>query len=443
MTEKTEIDHTQNTDSDDRIQVVTFGCRLNAYESELMRGHAKDAGLTDAIVVNTCAVTSEAERQVRQNIRKLHRENPDAKIVVAGCAAQLSPEKYAEMDGVVRVLGNKDKLDKKNFKPDLQETVHVTDIMQVKESASHLLEGFEGRTRAFVQVQQGCDHRCTFCIIPFARGPNRSFTPQEIADQVRTLIANGTPEVVLTGVDITSYGFDREDLPSLGQMIKGLLRDVPELKRLRLTSLDPIGVDDDLFELLVNEPRLLPHIHLSVQAGDDMILKRMKRRHLRHHIVDLVTRLRAARPDLAIGADMIAGFPTETDEMFENGLRLVSECNITHLHVFPFSPRPGTPAAKLKQIHGTTVKERARQLRDAGLGQMNSLLEMWVGRTATVMIEAEGDTVIGRTDHYLPVKMDAEMSQTALTQAPEIGTVAAFKITSHDGTHLYGHISDE
>ncbi len=422
---------------DDRIQVVTFGCRLNAYESELMREKAKDAGLTDAIVLNTCAVTAEAERQVRQTIRKLHRENPDKAIVVAGCAAQLAPEKYAAMDGVARVLGNTEKLDQDSYAPKLEQAIHVTDIMQARETASHLLEGFEGRTRAFVQVQQGCDHRCTFCIIPFARGPNRSFTPQQITEQVRTLIANGTPEMVLTGVDVTSYGFDQDGHPSLGQMIRGLLNDVPELQRLRLTSLDPVGVDDDLFRLLVEEPRLLPHVHLSVQAGDDMILKRMKRRHLRQDVVDLVTRLRAERPDLAIGADMIAGFPTETDEMFANGLRLVSECDISHLHVFPYSPRPGTPAAKMPQVHGTAVKERARQLRDAGLDRMRALLNSWVGRTATVMVEAHSNGhALGRSDHYLPVSI----AETPLTPLPEIGTVATVKIVSHDGTNMYGQL---
>ncbi len=415
-------------------RVVTFGCRMNAYESELMRGHAEAAGLSDAIIVNTCAVTAEAERQVRQTIRKLHRENPEARIVVTGCAAQLAPERYAAMEGVTRVLGNREKMDPAAYAPDAGEAIRVTDIMTARETSAHLLEGFEGRSRAFVQVQQGCDHRCTFCIIPFARGPNRAQTPERIAREIRGLIAGGIPEIVLTGVDITSYGADADGGPGLSGLVRYLLAEVPEMTRLRLTSLDPVGVDDDLFRLLVSEPRLLPHLHLSVQAGDDMILKRMKRRHTRADVVRLARALRAERPDIAIGADVIAGFPTETDAMFENGLALIDEAEITHLHVFPFSPRPGTPAAKMPQVKGDVVKERARHLRDAGARRMEELLESWVGRAARMVVENPGQ---GRTDHYLPVRFD----DPGLTPAAAIGTVASVAIIRRDAATLYGTLA--
>ena len=416
----------------DDVRVVTFGCRMNAYESELMKGHAQDAGLTDAILVNTCAVTAEAERQVRQTIRKLHRENPEAKIIVTGCAAQLTPERYAEMDGVARVLGNREKLTRDGYAAQTP-AIHVTDIMTARETANHMLEGFDGRARAFVQVQQGCDHRCTFCIIPFARGPNVSQPRARIADQIRQLIAAGTPEIVLTGVDITAYGVDTPEGPQLGKLIRYLLDEVPEMQRLRLTSLDPVEIDDDTFRLLVEEPRMMPHVHLSVQAGDDMILKRMKRRHLRDDVISLAKRLRAERPEIALGADIIAGFPTETDEMFANGLALVDDADITHLHVFPFSPRPGTPAAKMPQVKGDVVKARARTLRDAGQRRMAALLDTWVGRTATAVVENQGH---GRTDHYLPISL--EIGSQALTPPPEVGTVARIRVHRHDGTTLYG-----
>ena len=414
------------------VCVVTFGCRVNAYESELMRGHAEGAGLSDTIVVNTCAVTAEAERQVRQTIRRLHREHPDAKIIVTGCAAQLTPNRYAEMEGVSRVLGNREKMDPAAYAAgDQGPSIRVTDIMTARETATHLLEGFEGRCRAFVQVQQGCDHRCTFCIIPFARGPNRSQTPDRIAREIRGLIAAGIPEIVLTGVDITAYGADLPGTPDLGGLVRHLLDAVPEMTRLRLTSLDPVEIDDTLFRLLVTEPRLLPHVHLSVQAGDDMILKRMKRRHARADVIALTRALRAERPEIAIGADIIAGFPTETEEMFANGLALIDEADVTHLHVFPFSPRPGIPAAKMPQVKGDVVKDRARRLRNAGHRRMAALLDTWVGRTATAVIENQGQ---GHTDHYLPIKID----DPDLTPPPAIGTIADVAVTGHDGTTLHG-----
>ncbi|MGE4526788.1 MAG: tRNA (N(6)-L-threonylcarbamoyladenosine(37)-C(2))-methylthiotransferase MtaB [Rhodospirillaceae bacterium] len=417
--------------NDAPVRVVTFGCRMNAYESELMRAHAEEAGLSDAIIVNTCAVTAEAERQTRQTIRKLHRENPEAKIIVTGCAAQLAPAAYAEMEGVARVLGNREKLTAAAYAEDGGDAVRVTDIMTARETSAHLLEGFEGRSRAFVQVQQGCDHRCTFCIIPFARGPNRSQTPARIVREIRTVLEGGTPEIVLTGVDVTAYGTDAPGLPPLGGLVRHLLDEIPEMTRLRLTSLDPVEIDDELFRLLVTEPRLMPHVHLSVQAGDDMILKRMKRRHNRADVVGLARALRAERPDIALGADIIAGFPTETEEMFANGLALIDEAEITHLHVFPFSPRPGTPAARMPQVKGDVVKERARALREAGARRMAALLSTWVGRTATMVLENRGQ---GRTDHYLPVQID----ENALTRAPAVGTVAAVAISGHDGTTLHG-----
>ncbi|HMA14319.1 MAG TPA: tRNA (N(6)-L-threonylcarbamoyladenosine(37)-C(2))-methylthiotransferase MtaB, partial [Kiloniellaceae bacterium] len=331
-------------------RILTFGCRLNAYESEVMRGHAEAAGLDDAIIVNTCAVTGEAERQARQAIRKARRENPTAQIIVTGCAAQIDPAGFAAMAEVDRVLGNEEKLHAESFLDAGAPRVAVNDIMAVKETAPQLIAGFAERTRAFVQVQQGCDHRCTFCIIPYGRGNSRSVPLGEVVRQVRTLVEQGTAEVVLTGVDITSYGGGLPGQPKLGQMVRRLLAQVPELKRLRLSSLDAIELDADLKRLVAEEERLMPHLHLSLQAGDDMILKRMKRRHLRADSIRFCEEVRRLRPDIVFGADIIAGFPTETEEMFENSLRIVNECGLTHLHVFPFSPRKGTPAARMPQV---------------------------------------------------------------------------------------------
>ncbi|NUB28581.1 tRNA (N(6)-L-threonylcarbamoyladenosine(37)-C(2))-methylthiotransferase MtaB, partial [Azospirillum brasilense] len=323
-------------------EIVTFGCRLNTYESEVMRTHARNAGLGDVVIVNTCAVTSEAERQARQTIRKLRRERPNARIVVTGCAAQIDPQRYGAMPEVDQVLGNQEKLQPESWGLAPAEKVLVNDIMSVKETAGHLIGGFEDRARAFVQVQQGCDHRCTFCIIPYGRGPSRSVPIGAVVEQVQALVKAGYNEVVLSGVDITSFGPDLPGTPTLGQMVRRLLALVPELPRLRLSSLDCIEIDDDLWRLIETEPRLMPHLHLSLQAGDDMILKRMKRRHSRADAIAFCERVRALRPDMVFGADFIAGFPTETDEMFENTMRLVEECGLTWLHVFPYSPRPGT-----------------------------------------------------------------------------------------------------
>ncbi|MFD2233968.1 tRNA (N(6)-L-threonylcarbamoyladenosine(37)-C(2))-methylthiotransferase MtaB [Phaeospirillum tilakii] len=386
--------------------ILTFGCRLNSFESEVMREHAAAAASgVETIIVNTCAVTAEAERQVRQAIRKARRDHPDARIVVTGCAAQAHPEVYAAMPEIDQILGNAEKLRPEIFATPPAERIVVGDIMQLREVASHLLSGFEGRARAFVEVQQGCDHRCTFCIIPFGRGPNRSVPPERVIAQARELVAAGLPELVLTGVDVTAYGADRPDHPGLGALVRRLLTELPELTRLRLSSLDPVEVDDELIACFAEEPRLAPHAHLSIQAGDDAVLKRMARRHRRADVLRLAARLRAARPDLVLGADLIAGFPGEDDEMARRSLDLVEEIGLTHLHVFPFSPRPGTPAAGFPRLPGPVVKARAARLRAAGEAAMATLLASRVGQTATVVIERDGK---GHCEYYLPVKMGGD-----------------------------------
>ena len=354
-------------------RIVTFGCRLNAYETEIMRAHAGEAGVTDTVIFNTCAVTAEAERQARQAVRRARRENPSARIVVTGCAAQINPDVFAAMPEVDMVMGNEEKLDPESFRRLNDGTgtggeIRVNDIMSVRETAPHLITGFEGRARAFVQVQQGCDHRCTFCIIPFGRGPSRSVPLGALVRQVRTLTEGGFREVVLTGVDITDYGTDLPGRPTLGAMVRRLLVQVPELERLRLSSLDPVEMDGDLFALIESEPRLLPYFHLGLQSGDDMILKRMKRRHSRRDAIAFCARVRALRTDAVFGADLIAGFPTETEAMFEWTMDLIEVCGLTYLHVFPYSERPGTAAARMPQVPVTLRRERAARLREAGAG---------------------------------------------------------------------------
>ena len=383
-------------------EIVTFGCRLNAWESEAMRRLTAEAGLSDALVFNTCAVTAEAERQARQAIRKARRERPGVQIVVTGCAAQIAPERWLAMEEVDRVVGNAEKLTADAWKPDAPPAL-VDDIMSVRETAAHLLDGFGGRARAFVQVQQGCDHRCTFCIIPYGRGPGRSVPLGEIAAQVRGLLEGGAAEIVLTGVDIASWGADLPGAPRLGQLVRRLLAQAPELRRLRLSSVDPAAVDDELFRLLAEEPRLMPHLHLSVQAGDDMVLKRMKRRHLATDVIALCERLKAARPEIAFGADLIAGFPTETEAMFARSLELVETCPLTWLHVFPYSPRRGTPAARMPQVPAPLRKERARRLRAAGEAAAGRFLESRVGLTERVAVEKEG---VGRTEQFAPARLE-------------------------------------
>ncbi len=397
--------------------LVTFGCRLNTYESEVMRTHARAAGLGDVVIVNTCAVTSEAERQARQTIRKLRRERPGAKIVVTGCAAQVNPDGFAGMAEVDHVLGNDAKLTAQPW-ADLgagaTERVRVNDIMSVRETAGHLIQGMEGRARAFVQVQNGCDHRCTFCIIPFGRGNSRSVPMGEVVAQVRALVAAGYNEVVLTGVDVTSYGPDLPGQPTLGQMVRRLLAAVPELPRLRLSSLDAVEMDDDLWRLVAEEPRLMPHLHLSLQAGDDLTLKRMKRRHSRADAISFCEKARALRPDMVFGADIIAGFPTETEEMFQNTLCSVEECGLTWLHVFPYSPRPGTPAAKMPQVPGPVRKERAARLRALGEVQVRRHLEGLVGTTADILLEKP---TLGRTPTFAQVTLDRPGEPGAIVRA--------------------------
>ena len=406
-------------------EIITFGCRLNAYESEAIRARAVEAGLSDAVIVNTCAVTGEAVRQSRQAIRKARRANPDAKIIVTGCAAQTEPETYAAMPEVDRVIGNREKLEAASyFGLDTVERVRVNDIMSVKETASQFVDSFEGRARAFLQVQNGCDHRCTFCIIPYGRGNSRSVPMGAVIDEARRLVEAGFPEIVLTGVDLTAYGADLPSTPTLGQLVRKLLKFVPELKRLRLSSIDSIEADDDLWRAIAEEERLMPHFHLSVQAGDDMILKRMKRRHSRADTIAFCARVRTLRPDAAFGADLIAGFPTETEQMFSRSLELVDECGLTQLHVFPFSPRPGTPAARMPQLDRRTVKERAQRLRAHGALALRRHLDAEVGERRRVLAESEAQ---GRTEQYLPVRFSHSV-------AP--GAIVNVKIGSHDGERL-------
>ena len=384
-------------------RVITLGCRLNTLESEIMRSQTDNAELNKTIVVNTCAVTAQAERQARQTIRRLRRENPDDQIIVTGCAAQLNPEEFASMKEVDRVVGNTEKMFSGHLADHSGSIVNVSDIMKATSSLEvPLISGFDNRTRAFVQVQQGCDHRCTFCIIPFARGPNRSVSPEHIIKQVQTLTENGHAEVVLTGVDVSSYGQDDAKLPSLGMLAQTILDRTDALKRLRITSLDPAFVDDDILRLLANEKRFMPHLHLSLQAGDDIILKRMKRRHTRNSAIDLVNRARAARPDVVFGADLIAGFPTETDEMFENTLKAISEMGLTYLHVFPYSKRPDTPAGKMPSVHDATITKRARYLREAGNLALYNYLKSREGRAVEVLVEKNRT---GHTQHFTPVDL--------------------------------------
>ena len=406
-------------------QVISLGCRLNAFEAELIR--EQGARLENTVIINSCAVTAEAERQTRQTIRRTRRDNPDARLIVTGCAAQLDPESFGAMPEVDKVLGNREKLDTTAFlKDNKTQSIVVTDIMQATETAAHLIHGFDGRARAFVEIQQGCDHRCTFCIIPFARGPNRSVGLGRIVEQVRTLADRGFREVVLTGVDICSFGASLPGKPKLGDLVRRLLAAVPALPRLRLSSLDPAAIDDSLFDVLASEPRLMPHLHLSVQALDDVILKRMKRRHLYADVERAVARGRTARPDVVFGADLIAGFPTETDAQFENTLSGVAALGITHLHVFPYSERPGTPAARMPTVPVAERKSRAQHLRDAGARALARFMADQVGDTAAVLIERDGQ---GLSEHYAPVHITAD------TVPGEIVRVA---LTGTAGSHLVG-----
>jgi len=403
------------------VDVVTFGCRLNITESEVIRRAA--GGLDDAVVVNTCAVTAEAVRQARQTIRRIKRERHDARIVVTGCAAQTEPGTFAAMPEVDRVIGNEEKLDPRSW-TGTGERIAVGDIMAVKRHAVHAVDSIEGHTRAFLQVQNGCDHRCTFCIIPFGRGNSRFVPVDEAVAQARRLAERGYRELVLTGVDITSYGADLAGAPRLGALVKRILKDVPELARLRLSSIDSVEADDDLLDALGNEPRLMPHLHLSLQAGDDLVLKRMKRRHTRADAIAFCNQVRQLRPDVAFGADIIAGFPTETEDMFARSLDLVEECGLTQLHVFPFSPRPGTPAARMPQLDRAVVKQRAARLRAKGEAALARHLEAQVGHRRLVLTERGG---IGHTEQFTAVR---------LASAVEPGKFLDLTMAGHDGRQL-------
>ncbi len=409
--------------------MITFGCRLNAYESEAIRARAAEAQLRDAVVVNTCAVTAEAVRQSRQLIRRLRRENPQRRILVTGCAAQTEPDTYAGMAEVDAVLGNHEKLSAQayaDFGAGTAERIKVNDIMSVRETASQMVDHFEGHTRAFLQVQNGCDHRCTFCIIPFGRGPSRSVPMGAVVAEARRLVEKGFAEIVLTGVDLTSYGADLPGAPSLGSLVEKLLHLVPEMKRLRLSSLDSIEADPVLMRMIAEEERLMPHFHLSAQSGDDMILKRMKRRHARADTIGFCAEVRRLRPGAAFGADLIAGFPTETEEMFQNSLALVEDAGLSFLHVFPFSPRPGTPAARMPQLSRALVKERAARLRARGAAALTARLDRLVGSRQTVLVE-QGDQ--GHTPCFTRVSLEAGSAR---------GTLLPVLITGRDGNHLTG-----
>ena len=387
------------------VQTLTLGCRLNAYEAEVMQAEAEKAGLDNAIIINTCAVTAEAVKQARHTVRKARRDNPGARIIVTGCAAQTEPRTFGDMAEVDLVIGNADKLSARSYSPlvfglALNDKVQVNDIMSVRETAAHLIEGMDGRARAFVQVQNGCDHRCTFCIIPFGRGPSRSVPMGQVVEQIKKLVGNGYREVVLTGVDITSYGPDLPGAPSLGKLVQSILRHVPDLPRLRISSIDSIEADEALYDAVASDLRLMPHLHLSLQSGDDMVLKRMKRRHSRDDALSIVAKLRSLRPDMVFGADIIAGFPTEDDAMFHNTLDIVAEADLTYLHVFPYSPREGTPAARMPQVSRQIASKRAAMLRSAGSKQQAKLYASRVGCVENVLMEYSG---IGRTEQFVPV----------------------------------------
>ena len=409
---------------------TTLGCRLNAYETEAMKDLALQAGVANAHIVNTCAVTAEAVRKARQEIRKIRRDNPEAAIIVTGCAAQTEPETFAAMPEVTRVIGNHEKMQPATWAsltPDLigeTERVQVDDILSVRETAGHLIDGFGSRARAYVQVQNGCDHRCTFCIIPYGRGNSRSVPAGVVVDQIKRLVDGGYHEVVLTGVDLTSWGADLPAEPKLGDLVRRILKLVPDLARLRISSIDSIEADPALIEAIATEPRLMPHLHLSLQAGDDMILKRMKRRHLRDDAIQFCLEMRAARPDLVYGADIIAGFPTETEDMFENSMALARDCGLTWLHVFPYSPRKGTPAARMPQVSGAVIKSRAARLRGLGEELAGVHLAAQVGRAHQVLLE---NPRMGRTEQFTEVRFESDQP---------VGQIVPARILGHDGKQL-------
>ena len=420
-------------------EVITLGCRLNAYESDVALGHARDAGLSDTVIINTCAVTNEAVRQSRQAIRRAKKDRPEAKVVVTGCAAQIDPKAFAAMPEVDRVIGNAEKMHAATFEPDVLfggETIKVNDIMAVRETAPQLigganraLEKSQNRTRAFLQVQNGCDHRCTFCIIPYGRGQARSVPAGEVVAHVKALVEQGFKEVVLTGVDLSSWGGDLPGQPPLGDLVRRVLKLVPDLPRLRLSSIDPAEIDEALFTALTTNPRMTPYLHLSLQSGDNMILKRMKRRHSREDAIDLCARLQSARPEITYGADIIAGFPTETDAMFDNSRRIISEIGIPWLHVFPFSPREGTPAAKMPPVNGSLIKQRAKALREEGARVRTAHIRSRTGQTDQALFEETG---LGRLSDFTLVKVD---------NPPKSGSFADVTLTGYEGEQALGVIS--
>ncbi|WP_170326238.1 tRNA (N(6)-L-threonylcarbamoyladenosine(37)-C(2))-methylthiotransferase MtaB [Ruegeria arenilitoris] len=404
---------------------TTLGCRLNAYETEAMKELSQQAGLTDAVVVNTCAVTAEAVRKARQEIRKLRRENPNARLIVTGCAAQTEPETFAGMEEVDAVIGNTEKMQPDTWKGmaadfiGQTEAVQVDDIMSVTETAGHLIDGFGTRSRAYVQVQNGCDHRCTFCIIPYGRGNSRSVPAGVVVDQIKRLVDRGYNEVVLTGVDLTSWGADLPAQPKLGDLVMRILKLVPDLPRLRISSIDSIEVDENLMQAIATEPRLMPHLHLSLQHGDDLILKRMKRRHLRDDAIRFTEEARKLRPEMTFGADIIAGFPTESEAHFENSLKLVTDCDLTWLHVFPYSKREGTPAARIpQQINGTIIKDRAARLRTAGEAQVVKHLSDQIGKTHHILME---NPHMGRTEQFTEVSFGTPQTEGQIVTATITG----------------------
>ncbi len=416
------------TDTATGPKIITFGCRLNAYESEVMRAHAESGGDPDLVVVNTCAVTAEAERQARQMIRKVKRDNPSARIIVTGCAAQIAPEAYAKMPEVSRVLGNIEKMQASSFvfDPRANDKIHAGDIMSVRETAGHLVGGFAERARAFVEVQQGCDHRCTFCVIPYGRGNSRSVPAGLVIERIQRLVDKGFNEVVLTGVDLTSWGPDLPGRPGLGNLVQRILKLVPDLPRLRLSSIDSIEVDAALMEAITSEQRVMPHVHLSLQHGDDLILKRMKRRHLRDQAIEFCAAVRSARPDVVFGADMIAGFPTEDDAAFDNSLKLVDDCGLTYLHVFPYSERAGTPAAKMPQVDKPVRKARAAQLRARGAEKLRNYFAAQTGQLVDVLVETEEGS--GHSAHFAPVKIAGVFLP---------GSIVRARVVGHDAARLY------
>jgi threonylcarbamoyladenosine tRNA methylthiotransferase MtaB len=410
-------------------EVITLGCRLNVAESEAMRQLAGPQD--DLIIVNSCAVTNEAVRQTRQAIRRAKRARPDARILVTGCAAQVDPASFAAMPEVARVVGNREKFDRDSFSLSGRAEIRVSDIMAVRDTAPHLVTAFASHTRAFVEVQNGCDHRCTFCIIPYGRGNSRSVPAGLVVDRIKALVDEGVREVVLTGVDITSYGPDLPGAPTLGHLIERIFRHVPGLPRLRLSSLDSIEIDERLFDLITGEPRFMPHLHMSFQAGDDMVLKRMKRRHSRAQSVEMVARLKERRAEIAVGADLIAGFPTETDEMAENSLRLIDECDIVMGHIFPYSPKQGTPAARMPQVAHHQVKERARRLREATARRKIAWLQGLVGTRQKVVMERNG---VGHAENFAPILVRSECG----AGGNDVGNILEVLVTGRDGEMLIG-----